>query len=53
MKELLSHLDEFNTHIKNFDDEIDNHIALEKKHAVEVVKGAAQRTKNQFISEKN
>lgn len=33
MKELLSHLDELNTHIKNLDDEIDNFMKPEEKQA--------------------
>lgn len=38
MKELLSHLDELNVHIKNLDDEIDHHITPEEKKAVESIK---------------
>lgn len=34
MKELLSHLDELNVHIKNLDDEIDNFMKPEEKQAV-------------------
>ncbi len=33
MKELLTHLDELNTHIKNLDDEIDNFMKPEEKKA--------------------
>lgn len=39
MKELLSHLDELNVHIKNLDDEIDHHMKPEEKDAVEAIKG--------------
>lgn len=35
MKELLFHLDELNVHIKNLDDEIDQHMNLEEKQAME------------------
>lgn len=38
MKELLSHLDELNTHIKNLDDEIDHHMKPEEKQAAEAIK---------------
>ncbi len=38
MKELLSHLDELNAHIKNLDDEIDRHMKPEEKRAVEAIK---------------
>lgn len=38
MKELLSHLDELNVHIKNLDDEIDQHMKPEEKQAVEAIK---------------
>lgn len=38
MKELLSHLDELNKHIKNLDDEIDHHMKPEEKQAVEAIK---------------
>lgn len=37
MKELLSHLDELNVHIKNLDDEIDQHMKPEEKQAVEAI----------------
>lgn len=39
MKELLSHLDELNVHIKNLDDEIDHHMKPKEKQAVEAIKG--------------
>lgn len=38
MKELLSHLDELNKHIKNLDDEIDHHMKPKEKQAVEAIK---------------
>lgn len=38
MKELLSHLDELNIHIKNLDDEIDHHMKLEEKQAIAAIK---------------
>ena len=38
MKELLSHLDELNIHIKNLDDEIDHHMKPKEKQAVEAIK---------------
>lgn len=38
MKELLSHPDELNTHIKNLDDGIDRHMKPEEKRAVEAIK---------------
>lgn len=38
MKELLSHLDELNVHIKNLDDEIDQHMKPEEKQAIEAIK---------------
>ena len=37
MKELLSHLDELNAHIKNLDDEIDHFMKPEEKQAVQVI----------------
>ena len=37
MKELLSHLDELNIHIKNLDDEIDNFMKPEEKQATAVI----------------
>ena len=37
MKELLSHLDELNAHIKNLDDEIDNFMKPEEKQAVSAI----------------
>ncbi len=37
MKELLAHLDELNTHIKNLDDEIDNFMKPDEKKAVSVI----------------
>ena len=37
MKELLSHLDELNVHIKNLDDEIDNFMKPEEKKASQVI----------------
>lgn len=37
MKELLSHLDELNVHIKNLDDEIDNFMKPHEKQAVEMI----------------
>ena len=37
MKELLAHLDELNTHIKNPDDEIDNFMKPDEKKAVSVI----------------
>lgn len=37
MKELLSHLDELNTHIHNLDDEIDNFMKPEEKKAASVI----------------
>lgn len=39
MKELLSHLDELNTHIKNLDDEIDNFMKPEEKKASQAIQG--------------
>ena len=38
MKELLSHLDELNIHIKNLDDEIDHHMKPKEKQSVEAIK---------------
>ena len=38
MKELLSHLDELNIHIRNLDDEIDNFMKPEEKQAVEAIR---------------
>ncbi len=37
MKELLAHLDELNTHIKNLDDEIDNFMKPEEKQATSAI----------------
>jgi len=37
MKELLSHLDELNVHIKNLDDEIDNFMKPEEKKASQII----------------
>src|SRR5574344_384120 len=37
MKELLIHLDELNTHIKNLDDEIDNFMKPEEKQASQAI----------------
>ena len=37
MKELLSHLDELNIHIKNLDDEIDNFMKPEEKDASQMI----------------
>lgn len=37
MKELLSHLDELNTHIRNLDDEIDSFMKPEEKHASQAI----------------
>ena len=37
MKELLTHLDELNAHIKNLDDEIDNFMKPDEKQAVSVI----------------
>ena len=37
MKELLAHLDELNTHIKNLDDEIDNFMKPEEKQAISAI----------------
>lgn len=37
MKELFTHLDELNIHIKNLDDEIDNFMKLEEKQASEAI----------------
>ena len=37
MKELLSHLDELNIHIKNLDDEIDNFMKPEEKKASQII----------------
>ena len=37
MKELLSHLDELNAHIKNLDDEIDNFMKPEEKQASKMI----------------
>lgn len=37
MKELLSHLDELNAHIKNMDDEIDNFMKPEGKQSAQVI----------------
>ena len=37
MKELLSHLDELNVHIKNLDEEIDNFMKPEEKQASEAI----------------
>ena len=41
MKELLSHLDELNAHIKNLDDEIDNFMKPEEKKAVSAIEDVA------------
>lgn len=38
MKELLSHLDELNVHIKNLDDEIDSNMNQKEKQASEAIK---------------
>ena len=37
MKELLSHLDELNTHIRNLDDEIDNFMKPKEKQASQMI----------------
>lgn len=53
MKELLSHLDELNVHIKNLDDEIDHHMKPEEKDAVEAIKditGIANTSAQAIIS---
>lgn len=39
MKELLSHLDELNAHIRNLDDEIDNFMKPEEKQASNAIQG--------------
>lgn len=39
MKELLAHLDELNTHIKNLNDEIDNFMKPDEKNASKAIQG--------------
>lgn len=39
MTELLKHVDELTVHIKNLDDDIDNHMKEDEKQAVEMISG--------------
>lgn len=53
MKELLTHLDELNIHIKNLDDEIDNFMKPEEKKASQVIqdiKGIGNTSAQTIIS---
>ena len=53
MKELLTHLDELNAHIKNLDDEIDNFMKPEEKQAasaIESVTGIGHTSAQAIIS---
>jgi len=53
MKELLNHLDELNTHIRNLDDEIDNFMKPEEKKAASAIQnipGIADSSAKSIIS---
>lgn len=53
MKELLSHLDELNEHIKNLDDEIDNFMKPEEKkasQAIQTITGIGNTSAQAIIS---
>ena len=53
MRELLKHIDELNVHIKNLDDDIDNHMNNDEKKAVEAITaigGIAESSAKAIIS---